>query len=131
MDQGKHMPVMIVEQLHVVYCLMLKYEEPEQPNQRDWVVGVYSTHELAEWAQEENKDLLAGDDSGKPYFLIIQHNLDDSEQEKPDRINQQILDDIAKKGRGKRVFDNCNVCGVRLRTKDEDRMGMCEKCAAE
>ena len=29
------------------------------------------------------------------------------------------------------VFTHCNVCGVVLRTEDEERMGMCEKCAAE
>ena len=27
------------------------------------------------------------------------------------------------------VFTNCNVCGIRLRTRDEDEMGMCEACA--
>jgi hypothetical protein len=30
-----------------------------------------------------------------------------------------------------RVFTNCNVCGIPLRTADEDQMGMCERCAAE
>ena len=30
-----------------------------------------------------------------------------------------------------KVFDNCNVCGIKLRTLAEDRMGMCERCAAE
>lgn len=30
-----------------------------------------------------------------------------------------------------RVFSNCNVCGIRLRTEDEDQMGMCERCANE
>jgi hypothetical protein len=30
-----------------------------------------------------------------------------------------------------KVFTNCNVCGIRLRTVEEDRMGMCERCAAE
>jgi hypothetical protein len=29
------------------------------------------------------------------------------------------------------VFTNCNVCGIRLRTQDEDVMGMCEGCAGE
>ncbi len=29
------------------------------------------------------------------------------------------------------VFSNCNVCGIKLRTSDEDKMGMCERCAAE
>jgi hypothetical protein len=29
------------------------------------------------------------------------------------------------------VFSHCNVCGVPLRTPDEDKMGMCERCAAE
>ncbi len=29
------------------------------------------------------------------------------------------------------VFTHCNVCGVVLRTRDEDEMGMCEKCAGE
>jgi len=27
------------------------------------------------------------------------------------------------------VFSHCNVCGVVLRTADEDAMGMCEHCA--
>ena len=27
------------------------------------------------------------------------------------------------------VFTNCNGCGIRLRTRDEDEMGMCERCA--
>ena len=30
-----------------------------------------------------------------------------------------------------RVFTNCNVCGVVLRNRDEDEMGMCERCAGE
>lgn len=30
-----------------------------------------------------------------------------------------------------RVFENCNVCGRKLHTKDEDLMGMCRQCAAE
>ena len=29
------------------------------------------------------------------------------------------------------VFTNCNACGIRLRTEDEDKMGMCERCAQE
>jgi hypothetical protein len=29
------------------------------------------------------------------------------------------------------IFTNCNVCGIRLRTEDEDGMGMCEGCAGE
>lgn len=29
------------------------------------------------------------------------------------------------------VFTNCNVCGIKLRTEEEDRIGMCERCAAE
>lgn len=29
------------------------------------------------------------------------------------------------------VFTHCNVCGIRLRTADEDQMGMCERCANE
>jgi RecJ-like exonuclease len=29
------------------------------------------------------------------------------------------------------VFTHCNVCGIKLRTEDEDKMGMCERCAAE
>jgi hypothetical protein len=29
------------------------------------------------------------------------------------------------------VFTNCNVCGIRLRTEDEEKMGMCARCAAE
>lgn len=29
------------------------------------------------------------------------------------------------------VFTNCNVCGIKLRTDDENQMGMCERCAAE
>ncbi len=29
------------------------------------------------------------------------------------------------------VFAHCNVCGIRLRTPEEDQMGMCERCAAE
>ncbi len=31
----------------------------------------------------------------------------------------------------KRVFDSCNVCGIKIRTKEEDKMGMCERCASE
>lgn len=27
------------------------------------------------------------------------------------------------------VFTNCNVCGIVLRTDDEEQMGMCERCA--
>lgn len=30
-----------------------------------------------------------------------------------------------------RVFTNCNVCGRQLHGADEDRMGMCERCAEE
>lgn len=30
-----------------------------------------------------------------------------------------------------RVFTNCNVCGIVLRTEEEERMGMCEKCSKE
>ncbi len=30
-----------------------------------------------------------------------------------------------------RIFTNCNVCGIKLRTEAEDRMGMCERCCAE
>ena len=26
------------------------------------------------------------------------------------------------------IFTNCNVCGIRLRTENEERMGACEKC---
>lgn len=29
------------------------------------------------------------------------------------------------------VFTHCNVCGVKLRSRDEDEVGMCEKCSAE
>jgi hypothetical protein len=29
------------------------------------------------------------------------------------------------------VFANCQVCGVKLHTEDEEKMGMCERCAAE
>lgn len=29
------------------------------------------------------------------------------------------------------IFSHCNVCGIRLRTSDEDQMGMCERCAGE
>ena len=29
------------------------------------------------------------------------------------------------------VFTNCNVCGIILRTEDEHRMGMCERCCLE
>lgn len=29
------------------------------------------------------------------------------------------------------VFRNCNVCGIVLRSDDEFRMGMCERCASE
>lgn len=29
------------------------------------------------------------------------------------------------------VFSDCNVCGVRLRTRDEEEMGMCERCSEE
>lgn len=28
-----------------------------------------------------------------------------------------------------RVFENCNVCGRKIRTPDEEEMGMCEDCA--
>jgi len=28
------------------------------------------------------------------------------------------------------IFTNCNVCGIKLRTDDEDQMGMCVRCAA-
>jgi hypothetical protein len=34
-------------------------------------------------------------------------------------------------GMDHRVFTNCNVCGITLRTRDEDEVGMCERCAAE
>lgn len=27
--------------------------------------------------------------------------------------------------------DKCNVCGIPLRTFDEERMGMCDSCASE
>ena len=30
-----------------------------------------------------------------------------------------------------KVFTNCNVCGIVLRTAAEDEMGMCERCADE
>jgi len=39
----------------------------------------------------------------------------------------QDEDDTAER----RVFTNCNVCGIKLRTDDEEKMGMCERCAAE
>lgn len=29
------------------------------------------------------------------------------------------------------VFTHCNVCGIALRTRDEDEMGMCERCSNE
>lgn len=29
------------------------------------------------------------------------------------------------------VFTNCNVCGRKLHGKDEELMGMCERCADE
>lgn len=29
------------------------------------------------------------------------------------------------------VFTNCNVCGIPLRTIEEESMGMCGSCAAE
>jgi len=31
----------------------------------------------------------------------------------------------------RRIFTNCNVCGIALRTDAEDEIGMCEKCAGE
>ncbi len=31
----------------------------------------------------------------------------------------------------KPVFTHCNVCGIALRTEDEEKMGMCERCATE
>ncbi len=31
----------------------------------------------------------------------------------------------------RRVPDTCNVCGIKLRTEDEERMGMCDRCARE
>lgn len=27
------------------------------------------------------------------------------------------------------VFTNCNVCGIKLRTDDEEEIGMCDRCA--
>jgi DNA-directed RNA polymerase subunit RPC12/RpoP len=30
--------------------------------------------------------------------------------------------------RDSRVFDHCNVCGRKLHTEEEDRVGMCEVC---
>ncbi len=29
------------------------------------------------------------------------------------------------------VFTNCNVCGIKLRTPEDDGMGMCDRCARE
>ena len=29
------------------------------------------------------------------------------------------------------VFMNCNVCGIKISTLEEDEMGMCLRCAAE
>lgn len=29
------------------------------------------------------------------------------------------------------VFTHCNVCGIKLRTEDEEKMGMCERCSKE
>lgn len=34
-------------------------------------------------------------------------------------------------GKSISVFTHCNVCGCPLRTEDEDKMGMCERCAQE
>jgi hypothetical protein len=34
-------------------------------------------------------------------------------------------------GKEDRIFDHCNVCGIPLRTRFEDGMGMCERCADE
>lgn len=33
--------------------------------------------------------------------------------------------------RERRVFTNCNVCGIPLRTFEEEQMGMCDRCAEE
>jgi len=30
-----------------------------------------------------------------------------------------------------RATNYCNVCGIKLRTRDEGQMGMCERCASE
>ena len=27
------------------------------------------------------------------------------------------------------VFTHCNVCGILLRTEEEDKLGMCNRCA--
>jgi hypothetical protein len=27
------------------------------------------------------------------------------------------------------IFTNCNACGTKLHTEDEEKMGMCERCA--
>lgn len=29
------------------------------------------------------------------------------------------------------IYEKCEVCGIPLRTADEERMGLCERCAAE
>ena len=47
------------------------------------------------------------------------------EQEQDDYVSPRTLRSVGK------VFTNCNVCGILLRTFSEERMGMCEECADE
>jgi hypothetical protein len=65
---------------------------------------------------EPRNPALRGKDKPKP--LWKQKDEMDEDQQEENEVSS-------------RVFDNCNVCGIALRTLDEDRMGMCERCAAE
>jgi hypothetical protein len=45
-----------------------------------------------------------------------------------DQVIDSDREQFAKEQPAKAVFTNCNVCGIKLRTTDEDKIGMCERC---
>ena len=54
------------------------------------------------------------------------------EMARKERAGERISDDLLDfRMKNEKVFTNCNVCGIKLRTDDENQMGMCERCADE
>lgn len=52
-----------------------------------------------------------------------------SQQERNRRISEGLRLAWKRRKEKEMVFSNCNVCGIKIRTANEDRMGMCEQCA--
>ena len=62
----------------------------------------------------------------------------DADEEFPDEVDvcyhcqHEYLDEnVPEAFQMQHVFTDCNVCGIKLRTESEHRMGMCDRCAAE